>query len=1105
MPYNEKTIQQLDSLPLPSVMEANGYAAAFKTATSVFYRCPFHDDKDASFSVERFPRNGHSVAGFHCFGCEANSKESDGRGAITLQMRLNVRSGNIEPGKSNWLKAQEDLAKKFNLILEGEHLNNRFHRREAVSAQEGYTFQEKPGGTPFTHEELRALGCQVQQVYTSGTHRGEEGSESVRDEKNNPIYKYSFGKDFYRRDCPGNNFNPEQLKELFSLYSLESFTTPAEKEKDGIGMISYRYDAKPHYPIFFFRYEDEKGWWGRKYEPLFKQTRDKSGKLSPNYKFTWHWQDGKKRTDLGGMVYGDKDVMEALKTGVVASRDEEGHPTVNAGEKENGQYITKRKFKRIIICSGPRDAINVYFHSDAHVVFPHSESTEISDAVMQKLFSIGAEVFVLYDIDKTGITQMHRLAFRYLHLKVIYLPEDLKEEENPRSGKACKDAEEFFNFYPRVMARDEQKAADNVNNRFKGLLKTAKWMQFWDVSYSQPKGEDGEKGDVIRKYSINFENATQFLAANGFYVYKDESGNKKYVLMKNNIVDIIDEKEAMSEVRRIMKEFLEYNYRHYRLELVNAIATQKRVSGDSLRNIKETKLNFVSWGEDYEYFFFRNTAVKVTADAITPVAYKDLDFHVNRKAIMDYDYRSGLAPLFEITENPDFQRMKERYAQDMARPGITDTDRTRLTSEFTDNERLWRFKLRFTEKEEDRCPALQYLYDISRIHWRKQETGLHLTVDEKQRQDMHFISKANAIGYVLHRFRTRKLQQMVVFTDYSVRSESTSSGGTGKSTVESLIEQVRKVRHINGKSFKRKDNMPKNFQEFRDTEDSMFFIDDLRGDILDEDFYNITERITVKTLYNNEMTLTPERTPKIFITTNKSSFDHSNPSTRRRIMFGWVSDYYHPVSEDGRERERTIATKFGKDIILNATKEERLQTALMMMQCCQFHLRIQNELVAPLEGDALNRQMYSAIRDEVFIEWANRYFENPWHFERPLSRKEIIKDYLDYRGEEVTRSSIRRNKKKFFEAMEIYCRHNKYVMNPEITKRADTSSDAPRRKAWETVFAEDRPNKSGIRRVTDTSVPVCYFYRLEDVPKVEAQVLGVPETDEEKKFNEKEE
>ena len=90
---------------------------------------------------------------------------------------------------------------------------------------------------------------------------------------------------------------------------------------------------------------------------------------------------------------------------------------------------------------------------------------------------------------------------------------------------------------------------------------------------------------------------SQFLSANGFFRYKDESGTNKFVYVKNNIVDIVDEGNALATARSIMKRFLEYNSWHYNEDLANAISTQKRVGKDSMADLKETKLNFISWGK----------------------------------------------------------------------------------------------------------------------------------------------------------------------------------------------------------------------------------------------------------------------------------------------------------------------------------------------------------------------------------------------------------------------------------------------------------------------------------------------------------------------------
>ena len=255
-----------------------------------------------------------------------------------------------------------------------------------------------------------------------------------------------------------------------------------------------------------------------------------------------------------------------------------------------------------------------------------------------------------------------------------------------------------------------------------------------------------------------------------------------------------------------------------------------------MSGIKEVQLNFRSWGKDFDYFFFRNCAVKVTADSIETVDYIDLPFHVNRQAILDFDFYPQNAPLFTIEENPEYLTRKELNERRLQDKSLSEADRKREDAEFIAYKRMYRYLLNFP-KEMDKMPVcIQWLYDTGRIHWRKEALGMALTADEKQRQDMHFVCKVALMGYMLSRYRTGTMQKMGVVTEYSVVDEGKNSGGTGKSFFRSFFEMVRKVCWIDGTSLKKKENMAKNFDKFHYTVHSMVLIDDLREDMVCKEF-----------------------------------------------------------------------------------------------------------------------------------------------------------------------------------------------------------------------------------------------------------------------------
>lgn len=1131
--YDESTIDKLNRLPLDEVMRNNGYHTYVKVGDKYKkYLCPFHADKDPSFRVDLNPSDKQPYAGFYCYAC-GDSNGSKGVGAIMLQLKLLEAAGKPH----DFPDACKQLAKDFNIILNnGVYYNHFFHRSIKVDPIDNIRFNTVERA--FTHEELRALGCRVEEV--TRTVRTEEGWErrSVTGADGNPVYKYSWGRRFYQKNLQESNFDSRMITERFRLYPLRQETEETDG-KPGIAYISKKKiegkDATPSsravkatasYPIFSFCYEDEKGWWVKKYEPYFKRTPDKDGVMGPSYKFTYWYQNDKPREDLQSYIYGDVDVMRALdhydKEADVEQTDDTRAPlcereiNVTVGDTEG---IKKKKvFDKLIICSGPRDGMSTYFHSDAHVCWPHSETSEIYPAVMAKLFSIAKEVYVMYDIDQTGIDSMNRLALTYIELKVIYLPEKIKEIIDRRTGNPCKDAEQYFNNYdPKT---DTDGFIGNVEEHFSCLVDNAKCMRFWDVEWGTQRTENNQRKPRT-KYTINFSNLIQFLQAKGLYKYNDESNISHFVYVKDNIVEVIDDKDILTLAKRMMKDFLFVNRRYNNNDLLNAISTQKKIDSHTLDEITEKKLDFISWGKDFDYFFFNNCAVMVSADTIAVQKYKDVPYNVNKEAIIQQNYRKT-EPLFEIYLNPDYEKAKEKYKNSLLEKNLTKEERCSIEREFTAYERLWKYKLKFPKPIEKMPAPVQFVWDTCRIHWEKESMGYELTAEEKQRECMHFINKAGSIGYVLSRYRTPSMQQMTTFTDYKVLDEHKSFGGTGKTTFRDFLDMVRKVLHIQGDDFDTSPGkMQLNFSEFVDTVHQLIFIDDLRKDIRGEEFKNITTNIVVRTLYKNKQTLPRQRVPKIFVTMN-SNLDLDNPAVYRRCYTSAASDYYHPTNYSGTIKEFTPRIKFGKDIINDANEEERASIMNLMLQFCQFYLSIQEVIRPPIEKEGMQRYLYAAIKEEVFIEWANRFFSDPFHYERPISCDEMVISYLDHRGEEITRQSVKAKKPKFKQFLETYCLNVGIIKNPEIVyapKRLpddfdrlpereqeeimrrgkdDRISGLTREKAWVTVFSGERPVEPR-QREQKIGERCYYFFRsITDVPKDRRQLLPCSDTDTDK-------
>ena len=1130
---SDSTKDILNLLPLDKVMENNGYMMHGESRGGdrryKMYVCPFHGDSDPSFRVDIAPSKGKQYCGTYCFACKGANGDAT-YGAIQLQQRLLQAKG--EP--CEFMDAVRRLAMDFHIIVDKEDYNSYWRRQERTGTVEPQDeIKVNIADRPFTDEELRSLGCKVD-VFTR--HDWESGMDvTVGDGHGNLVRRYSFSPSYYSKGMP-EPWDSDILKRMFNLYPLRqdweggdgehpehAYISRKEKVAGGDELKSYRIYATRSYPIFVFRYEDKDGWYLRKYEPYCKPEVTASGRTGRNLKFTWWYEGDRRRSDMHNRIYGDNDVLRAIESYdgkcSVKQTDSTRAPLVEHAyiEKIEGQDVemSRKVFDKIIICSGPRDALATYFHSDAHVVWPHSETSVIPEHLMKKLFAVCDRLYVMYDIDETGESAMNELGMMYYDLRLIDLPEDLAEITDRRTGKPCKDAEQYFNNYD--VSRYGRRIA-NINEHFECMLTDAKCMKFWDVEYATRR-EKGNTRKVVDKFTMNYSNLTRFLQGNGIYNYVDESGAAHYVRVDRNMVEVIPDKDFMTMVKLLMKDYLFSKREINNVSLSNAISTQKKIDASSLKEIRTKNLNFKTWGKDFDWFFFPNCAVRVTPDSITQHSYDELDGHVNRRAILEGDAFRVTEPLFTITENPDYLKAKKRYELQMQDKTIPAEQKLEIRREFSNYSKLWRWTLEFSRPVEEMPAPVQFVWDTCRIHWEKEEMGLALTREEMQRQKMHFVNKAASLGYLLSRHRTDSMQQMTTFTDYRVRDESKSSGGTGKTTFRRFIESVRKVRFISGDGFcTAPDKMPTNFQEFEDTVDQVVMIDDLPGDIRGEEFKNLTSNMVVRTLYQNKYTIPADRVPKIFCTMNRT-LDMDNPSVYRRCFSSFTSDYYHPSDYSGKRTERTPSSKFGKDIIGSATQEEYNCMRNLMLQFCQFYLKVQEVILPPMEQDGINRYLYSALKDEVFVEWANGFFADERHFARPVALSEMVLSYLDMRSDaKVTEKLVDDTKKKFRKSLRTYCDNYGIIANPDIVfapkrKPADwdkwnefqkheyrsrPSSDRKdgltRTMMWVTPFVGDRPVEDRQRRL-EMARGYYFFRSMKDVPSEVWDLQPADETD----------
>lgn len=1078
MRYSKEDIQAVDGISLEDVMEAEGRRPEIRTKRNLRYICPFHNDSDPSLVIEAIPSihpesgKDYAVCAWHCHGC----KEA-GYGAISLYSKL---TGLTE--HKDMTEVVTRLSAVLNIVLpSGQYANsawaNRRHKDVDISEEIKYDY------APWTENHLKALGCfTTVKMAQQWDESGERVLKAIHDSEGNMVMQTEWDQNDGGTIVP---IDTNELTRIFSIRPVDSYVTECrEVEVPGSGKVmrSFKYAFSDGYPVFEFRFRDAKGWFSKKYEPAFKPHLRPNGDKAPNYKFTWWYEGGRKQSrehELSGKLYGDIDVMNAIDGGEVQTTCPLHPVDVSSITGENGEEITFRKFSKVIICSGPRDAMNVWYHSDAHVVYPHSESTEISDWHIKTLRRIASEIYVMYDCDKTGRKMAEQLCMRNLDIRLIELPKEaMGKVRSSRSGKPCKDASEYFENWESIKnafphPEDYRKVTSRVD--FRQRMRSAVSMNFIESElHIKPKTKE-----EFYKYTIDVRSAIQVLSARGLMKAPKDSV-MPFVKLERNIVEGVSDKQVVSQARLLLTSFISARD-VYEPGMASAIATSNRLTLELMKLLPVADIDYHSCGEDYDYFFFRNGALRISKESIYLQPYSSLPFCVEKDSIIDVDYHAwrGAWP-FQIIENKEVDKVRVEFQSKLS--GMTPAERKKATQKFTRWERQNRFLLHMEKEMNDMPETFQFIFDTSRIKEFKKHNGIGLTDDDIQFQVAHFVNKLGALGYYLYRYRTEASQQMVVAMDYFRQQADLDSGRSGKTTIRSMIEFVRKQLHVSGKDFKvGSADFAKNFSKFRQNVHSGIFVDDVRSDITSETFYNVTQELTVKSVYEDQYTLRPEDTPKLMITQNRK-FNLQSSSTLGRIYPMYFGDYYHEFSVTGDTQKVSPLTKFGHLILENPDDRlmedikrrdperaariayERCFCQNLMAWCLQFYLNHQEVIFPPLDEDS-EADQYAMQIDSTFTEWADLFFKEESHYGVLIPVQEMIYSYLSYKGNPDGRAGkvkmtenmavrIRENSREFRKMLTAYCliRHIANTPPQIIRAKQDRERGTIRVKHWTTTF-----------------------------------------------------
>ena len=163
-----------------------------------------------------------------------------------------------------------------------------------------------------------------------------------------------------------------------------------------------------------------------------------------------------------------------------------------------------------------------------------------------------------------------------------------------------------------------------------------------DENSKQTFWTKNEKG-AIRIEHILFK---QFLEDSGFYKYCPE-GSKNYVFVKvtNNLIDHASEKEIKDFVLNHLLDLDD-------MSVYNYFADNTRFFKEEFLSMLSTiDIYFIEDSKDTAYLYYRNCAVKITKDDVTPIDYLDLGGYVWKDHVIDRNFHRC-----RVTDHCDYRR-----------------------------------------------------------------------------------------------------------------------------------------------------------------------------------------------------------------------------------------------------------------------------------------------------------------------------------------------------------------------------------------------------------------------------------------------------------------
>ncbi|MFA6570904.1 MAG: hypothetical protein WCT77_06660, partial [Bacteroidota bacterium] len=418
--------------------------------------------------------------------------------------------------------------------------------------------------------------------------------------------------------------------------------------------------------------------------------------------------------------------------------------------------------------------------------------------------------------------------------------------------------------------------------------------------------------------------------------FADETEEKRILLrIQNNIATKIDVDYVQSFV---LNELIEKIKKQVSTEKDNrtAVMIEEILIKDISRIINRSTLNkipcetitFLRDTKDSSFFFFKNDFVEVSKNGTVLKDYSELLGYIWKSQIIQHDF----AP------------MDMMIKEDLSK--IQNFDFVKWT---------------------------QRICSIKGINKETNEIIPEL-------DPLRYNALKHIIGYGLHDYIAIEKVFAVVLTEANI--DGSPEGRTGKGLLLQALQTLRKKSRVDGKTAKPNSQF---FLQNVEMDTKILHIDDIRKDFNFEQLFGlISEGFSVEKKNQPRYNLSPEKSPKVFITCNYAVKGISG-SFKARIYDMELLCYYNS--------DYTPLCEFKKPFLKEVWTPEEWNLFYNFMFFCQREYFLNNCVVPKYPTDTVEYKKLLGSTNEEFIKYAEKLELNT-----ELPKRDVYDEFLRYSG-----------------------------------------------------------------------------------------------------------